>query len=153
MIDQLRADLATVTAEVDERHAKLVEVADKLQAERAAHAETARKLELSHGSLRALALDLAHTRAERDSNTREFGRLYGEQDKSRAEAYQRLETERESIAAYLEHVASVEVGTILSVREREIVGLCAAWVRNQLDRKRDAEPEAETFPEYEGQGL
>jgi hypothetical protein len=51
-IAQLRADLATAeharqAAElaVDERHAKLVEVADKLQAERADHAETRKALE------------------------------------------------------------------------------------------------------------
>lgn len=103
----LRADLATVTAE---RNRLLAAIAN-------ANTVAQRALE------------------ERDDNTREFGRLYGEQDKSRAEAYQRLETEREGIAAYLDHVASVEVGTVLSATARGVVGCCAAWVRNRLDEK------------------
>lgn len=42
---------------------------------------------------------------------------------------------RENIAAYLRHVASVEVGTILTPAGREIVGWCASWVENRLDEK------------------
>lgn len=42
---------------------------------------------------------------------------------------------RENIHAYLQHVANVEVGSILTRRGREVVGFCAAWVRNRLDEK------------------
>ncbi len=80
--------------------------------------------------------------AERDSNTREFGRLYGEQDKSRAEAHQKLETYREDIAEYLEHVASVQVGSMLTDDGREIVSWCASWVRARLDEKWRADTNA-----------
>lgn len=42
---------------------------------------------------------------------------------------------RENIRAYLQHVADVEVGSLLSRGGRETVGLCAEWVRNRLDEK------------------
>lgn len=42
-------------------------------------------------------------------------------------------TDRESIAAYLAHIASMDVGTVLTPEGRELVGMCAEWVRNRLD--------------------
>lgn len=47
--------------------------------------------------------------------------------------------DRESIVRYLRRIARTEVGTILSPRDREVVGWCAAWVENQLDRRADGE--------------
>lgn len=44
-----------------------------------------------------------------------------------------IDETRDSIARYLERVARTEVGTVLGKHEREIVGFCAAWVRNELD--------------------
>lgn len=48
-------------------------------------------------------------------------------------------SDRESIAAYLEHISSVQVGTVLAPAGREIVGLCASWIRNKLDERWRAE--------------
>ncbi len=46
-----------------------------------------------------------------------------------------MSEERESIAAYLEWAASVDVGTVLSDDERQGILYAAAWVRNRLDRR------------------
>ena len=109
----------------EERNLELVsELADALQVQ----TDLCAKLAAADARIAELESELA-------ANTREFGRLYGEQDKSRADAYQRLETIREGIAEYLEHVASVEVGSVLSPQQRELVGMCSSWVRNQLDEK------------------
>ncbi len=43
--------------------------------------------------------------------------------------------ERESIAAYLDHVSTVEVGSVLGPEARQIVAFCASWVRHRLDEK------------------
>ncbi len=45
------------------------------------------------------------------------------------------EAERESIAAYLDHVSTVEVGSVLGPEARQVVAFCASWVRNRLDEK------------------
>lgn len=42
---------------------------------------------------------------------------------------------RQNISAYLQHVANVDVGTVLSPASRAIVGFCAEWVKNRLDEK------------------
>ena len=42
---------------------------------------------------------------------------------------------RASIVRYLRHIASVEVGSMLSPQGREIVDWCASWVENRLDEK------------------
>lgn len=62
------------------------------------------------------------------------------------------EAVRENIGAYLQHVASVEVGSIASPASREVIRWCVAWVQNRLDERwlRDkvvAFPGAERGPE------
>jgi hypothetical protein len=42
---------------------------------------------------------------------------------------------RENIRAYLQHIADIDIGTVLSPQGREIVGFCAAWVQNRLDEE------------------
>lgn len=46
---------------------------------------------------------------------------------------------RASIARYLFHIASMQVGGILGPQSREIVDFCAHWVENRLDEKWAAE--------------
>lgn len=46
-----------------------------------------------------------------------------------------LRGERESIARDLEHVADVQVGSLLSEHSRVVVGWCSSWIRNRLDVK------------------
>ena len=52
-------------------------------------------------------------------------------DAARAEC----SAQRESIAAYLDHISRVQVGNILGPESRQIVAFCASWVRNRLDEK------------------
>ncbi len=47
----------------------------------------------------------------------------------------KLGAERESIAAYLDHVSTVEVGSVLGPEARQIVAFCESWVRHRLDEK------------------
>lgn len=42
---------------------------------------------------------------------------------------------RENIRAYLQHIADIDIGTVLSPQGREIVGFCASWVQNRLDEE------------------
>jgi conjugal transfer/entry exclusion protein len=69
--------IGQLTAEVDERHAKLVEVADKLRAERAAHERTKAELaevKASYDGAHAASLDWA----------KEAGRIVDERDAAQA---------------------------------------------------------------------
>ena len=45
------------------------------------------------------------------------------------------EQTREDIATYLEHVASVRLGSLLNESGRELVSMVANWVRNKLDQQ------------------
>jgi hypothetical protein len=40
---------------------------------------------------------------------------------------------RTQVADYLDYVSRVRAGTLLTTDMREVVGLCAGWVRNGLD--------------------
>lgn len=43
--------------------------------------------------------------------------------------------ERAEIVAYLRHCARVDIGSVMSRPQRDVVEWCASWIENELDRK------------------